>query len=344
MNKNALFAGIAVVITAVAMIASIEIFTRVVSGKPATFIYSGSFRDRQTDWDVIYGVTSAGLRVTCGNPKSVGTDGRRIGLVGDSFAFGQGVSDCETIASRLATLVPNAQVTNFGTIGIGIDAYQVIARDMITSDLSDVLILFYGNDISEVVDNKSFFVRLADASSAVALLRKVKRAFDIKAFLDHANVGKSENVKEPFNNIISITAKDREYFKKVVEPSDRELSLFKRDFGVLLKLLDNVVPRRRIWIAVVPEATTVSPQVRQFVEEKGGGLPAFGVPGTSYETIRMLASEAGVNFVDLFPKFWEMRDQGYFPHDLHWSAEGHELAARLIADVLDARAADHLVE
>jgi hypothetical protein len=164
------------------MIASAEIFTRIVGGKPATFSYSGSFRDRQTDWDVVYGVTSAGLRVTCEGAKNADAK-RRIAIIGDSFVFGQGVSDCNTFASRLG-----------------------------------------------VVDKKSLFGTLADTSSAFALLRKVKRAFAIKAFLKETGTAKSDKAGSGpvLNNISSIIANDPNYFAKVADPGEAELAIFRR--------------------------------------------------------------------------------------------------------------------
>ena len=61
-----LFRFTAIAIATGIIFSAAELLTRFLGGAPATFLYSGSFRDRQTDYDVIYGVTDSSLRVTCG--------------------------------------------------------------------------------------------------------------------------------------------------------------------------------------------------------------------------------------------------------------------------------------
>jgi len=60
----------------------------------------------------------------------------------------------------------------------------------------------------------------------------------------------------------------------------------------------------------------------KFVQSLGRQLPIFGKPGGGYDEIRLLANKVGVNFVDLFPAFLAGGDNLYFPHDMHWSANG----------------------
>ena len=44
---------------------ALELLAYPIVGRPAAFLYSGSFLDRQTDWTVTYGVTDNNLRITC---------------------------------------------------------------------------------------------------------------------------------------------------------------------------------------------------------------------------------------------------------------------------------------
>src|SRR5262249_8133645 len=157
---------------------------------------SGSFRDRQTDWDVTYGVTADNLRVTCGI-SSAPTPTRKFAVIGDSFAFGEGVSDCQDWTSQLQLTYPSARFVTYGIPGIGMDEYEMIARDMIPPDVTDIIMLFYGNDITEIYE-KSFFGKLADVSSAIALLRRIRRSIIIKQLIANAKI----NGRLPvFNNV-----------------------------------------------------------------------------------------------------------------------------------------------
>jgi GDSL-like Lipase/Acylhydrolase family len=317
-----------------------ELFVRVAGGKPVTFLYSASFRDRQTDWDVTYGVTRENLRATCAQAQDAR---RKFAVIGDSFVFGQGVPDCLDFVSRLGAQVPDAQFVNFGIIGVGIETYRLVARDLLGPDFTDVVVLFYGNDISEIVERRSLFGALADSLSTFALIRRVKRSLAVQAFVEKAptaaDTGSSGGT---FNNIRSIVSSDRDYFSNVADPGERKLRLFREQLSLLVAKLATDVPRERIWIAAVPEAATVSGQVRDFVQSLGGTLPPFGAPGSGYEAIKALSRQERVRFIDLFPAFLAGGSAGYFSHDLHWSPEGHRLAAQLIGEaIIGAQGGQH---
>jgi len=57
------------------------------------------------------------------------TDARRIVVIGDSFAFGWGVSDEETYAHRLAEALPGVEVVNLGGGGYGTDQMLLMLRE-----------------------------------------------------------------------------------------------------------------------------------------------------------------------------------------------------------------------
>jgi lysophospholipase L1-like esterase len=328
----------------VGMAGSAELLARLAGGSPAAFLFSRPFRDRQTDWDVTYAVTESGQRVTCPDPGVVKAR-RKFVVIGDSFVFGQGVPDCRDVTSRLASLVSDGAFVNFGIGGVGIEIYRQVVDDMLGPDVTDVLILFYGNDVSESINAKSFLGRLADKSSAFALLRKLKRTIlDPYLHPEFPDWRAMEKAEPPWNNIAFVLAREPDYFARVAEPGDLNIARFRSEFSGLVRSIEKIVPRNRIWMAVVPEATTVSPAIRRWVAELGGALPAFDVAGSGYRAIEALAREAGVNFVDLFPSFRCRGDDAYFPHDLHWSEVGHQLAAEIIAEALGASSGTQIVE
>src|SRR5438128_2443170 len=283
-----------------------ELINRLLGGSPATFLYSGAFRDRQTDWDVTYGITPRSFRVTCGT-HSVATAQRTVAVMGDSFVFGQGIQDCQDLSSHLQIMFPHSRFVNYGIIGIGMDEYEMIVRDMIEPNVTDIILIFYGNDIAEINDSKkSSFGKLADISSAFALLRKVKRILTIRDFTAETANNQTALTAEMatdktsiFNNVASVLHANSDYFINTVEPPEENLRQFRNRFARLIGRMSAIVPRERIWIAEAPEATTVSETTRNFVRNLGGALPTFGRPGSGYDAVKSLANEQAVHFIDL---------------------------------------------
>ncbi|MGB0682362.1 MAG: hypothetical protein ACPGOV_06625 [Magnetovibrionaceae bacterium] len=75
-------------------------------------------RGDQLVYDAVYTINELGFRKT---PQS-GNDGDKtvqINLFGGSFAFGEGLADGETLAARLAQLMPEAELRNYGFHGYG---------------------------------------------------------------------------------------------------------------------------------------------------------------------------------------------------------------------------------
>jgi len=64
---------------------------------------------------------SKGLRGAAEIPYGRRSQGERILVLGDSFTFGEDVSDDETYASALGRFLPEAEVLNFGVHGYGLD-------------------------------------------------------------------------------------------------------------------------------------------------------------------------------------------------------------------------------
>ena len=139
---------------------ALELLGYLIVGRPAAFLYSGSFNDRQTDYNVTYGVTHNNLRITCSKDLTT-QSGRTFAVLGDSFVFGQGVPDCHDVVSNLQDFIKQAVFLNYGIIGVGIDIYQLVTRDLLGPETTDVIIVFYGNDISEVSEHHSVLGLLA---------------------------------------------------------------------------------------------------------------------------------------------------------------------------------------
>jgi hypothetical protein len=82
-------------------------------------------RDGLELYDVTYHVGPDGTRVVPGRPET----GPAWRIFGDSYAFGMGLEDGETMAARVQALHPEARVFNHGAIGHGVgDSFLVLRR------------------------------------------------------------------------------------------------------------------------------------------------------------------------------------------------------------------------
>src|SRR5262245_22968809 len=156
--------GLACGAVAAALLAG-EGVLRLAGRTPASFLYTGSLRDRQSGWDVTYGVDGDRRRVTA--PARAGT-AKRVAVLGDSFAFGQGVPDLQDFTSRLNARLDAWRLDNLGVVGAGLHEYQVVARDLVDHRYSGVLVVFYGNDVTDMPARRSFAGALAARSSVFA--------------------------------------------------------------------------------------------------------------------------------------------------------------------------------
>jgi lysophospholipase L1-like esterase len=326
--------GLATAALAIALSAALgEALVRALVGPPAQILYSGSFRDVQSDFDVVYGVTSEGRRRTCG-PSPV-ANATRVAVIGDSFVFGQGVADCEDFVSLLNLRARDKRFLNFGIIASGVEDYRLIVRDLV-ADTDEVLIVFFGNDVPVAGLGRTPAGRAADRSSLVSLVRRARRAWILYRLREAARDpgGRIADFEGRPNQILSELRKSPDSLRAMVEPTPAEETAFRARFAELAgDLLERFGPGR-VWISCAPDGQTVSRRLAEFIREQGGAVAPFGMPGRAYELVRELSHEHGLRFVDVFPGFVEGGDELYHPHDLHWAPAGHRRMAELLAGPL----------
>lgn len=68
---------------------------------------------------------------------------RRIAVLGDSFTFGEEVSDNDTYCAQLARLAPQVEVMNFGVRGYGFDQMLLYLREEVVRYHPDVVLLAF---------------------------------------------------------------------------------------------------------------------------------------------------------------------------------------------------------
>lgn len=109
----------------------------------------------------------AGLRTFSSQPSA---DERNLLILGDSFAFGEGVMLQERFDARIRSAKPDLNIVNTGAMGYGTDQEYVIARQFF-DDLHPgdaILVLLYVNDFYDVLRrdfvlrSKPYFVRDGD--------------------------------------------------------------------------------------------------------------------------------------------------------------------------------------
>ena len=336
-----------------------EIFVRLAVGAPGHLLYTGSFRDVQTDWDIVYDVDANGVRVTCA-PEPKLPEARRFAVIGDSFAFGQGVEDCADFVSRLNAISPSWAFENLGLIGGGLPEYILVARDLIRPDHAGVLLLVFGNDVGLIDSARGTLGKLADRFSIVSLVRKAKRAWIVAraarardergastaapatATTQRGDTDGSRDSTGPIsfygdrpNNTLSALNEDPDALRKGVEPEPGRVEYFRAKFDELAALLAARIDPASVYVAMVPSGHVVSKRMHHFVIEHGGSVAPFGEPGSAYALVRELAEAHGFHFIDTFPAFLRNGDALYHPHDMHWSPQGHARMAEIVREELD---------
>ena len=288
--------------------------------------------------------------------------GKRLVLLGDSFAEGWGVEIGQAVSERLeerlsAGGVP-AEVFNFGVAGYGTDQQLLLFdrnRGAYAPDV--VLLMFYGNDLWNNALNRGIGVergfkprfvlgqgnslrltgvpvrrtRYWDFGRHLSLPARVSRyAFDHwhlaallrKAFSPEVPAAQ----RRDFYMALYGTGETAERFEKVWRTTDR-----------LLLELENRVRRAgaRLLLVYVPAIVQIE---REDWEAK---VSRFQMQEEEYaldKPNRRLAAAAarhGITLLDLSPAFLAAAvTETLFHRDSHWNAAGHELAADTIAEFL----------
>jgi lysophospholipase L1-like esterase len=93
----------------------------------------------------------------------------------------------------------------------------------------------------------------------------------------------------------------------------------------------------RVVMTLVPDQHQVTARGRDIMDERGFRWdPRVLSDTTLVDRLRALAAAEGATFIDLLDDFRARADEAlYFPRDGHWTAAGHDLAARVLAADLE---------
>lgn len=313
---------------------------------PRRYRLSPGYRGELTNFTEFHtplAISSQGLRGPALPPKS--PEEKRLLVLGDSFIFGWGVEEQETLAARLEALLvpeqPSWRVINAGIPGFGVlDEVDWLEAHGFAFEPDAVLLgVFLGNDL---LDSTAAYRQvelndglIAEAGSRRGLRFQVYRHSHLVRLLKKAvPMGLQLRLRRwlglPLPWSITSLLDSFEIYSVTPTPLQQEgrqatrralerLAELTRERGIPLALLllpdhFEVDPAR--WAATLGELELD---------------PARYRPDQPARILTDLAAETGIPSLDLSPAFAAEIARGerlYFVDDPHWTAEGHALAAR----------------
>jgi hypothetical protein len=238
---------------------------------------------------------------------------RRILVLGDSFTFGEEVSDGETFASVLSTLLPNTEVINLGVHGYGHDQMLLYYTTEGVKYRPDLVVLGY-----VVFDQYRNLLAFTDfAKPRFRLTPDGLR-------LENVPVPTPETVlaDEPYRSkLVDLMLMAGARVRAMLAP-DRAETL---TWAILDDLLKTVRSTAGTLVLVyLPARLEVT------------GLPDG--PSDEEQALERYCGSRGVDCLFLRPRFREaVRHGAEFTTRRHWDAGWHTLAAREIHDFLVER-------
>lgn len=258
-------------------------------------------------YDVVITTTADGLRGGTDPAPQKPRHGPRVAIFGCSQTFGEGVSDTDTYAARLAEEVPQAVVLNFGVHGYGTDQMLLrYERDGLRHAPDVVVLAFAGFHLARNVSGFTFFAKPRFEVDADGLLHLV-------------------GVPVPTPEHLATQGLPRETFA---------------DDSVLLRWLwqrERNLDERRLYRPNSDAWYLTRALITRFAHDVGDAGGTFILmnidersPGLD-TALRELAAALKVGFLDLAPKFRALAARGVqyrLNGDLHWNATGHDTVAR----------------
>ncbi len=281
---------------------------------------------------------------------------RRILMLGDSFIFGQGVPREKTVASLLEERLGGVEVINAGIPGYCLDQEYLFYKDRghrLEPDL--VLVGFFVNDLEpprfemeltrgedglparftptegtlrrqqESVARSAISGWLRSHSLFYVLVRN--RLDNLLFRLGNPDRSREETAEAPAFAPIFLVEPDEEISGKW-ESAFRTLDAFEdlvRAYGADLALLS------------IPSPNQISEEEFDRWGRARGLDPSRYSRRKPYEMLSAWCERSGTPCLDLLTTFeGRDRDRYYFRWDLHWTPEGHRLAADAVEAFLES--------
>ena len=278
----------------------------------------------------------------------------RIAVLGDSFVFGSGVAQDAILTRRLAAhLGPGFEIVNLGVPGYGTDQELLTLRRWGRKLAPDLVLLgFFWNDIMENVERPD----LRPAEAALHARGRPPRPAPARRLLGAVDVRAPRRVpREPLAPVVApperalVGRPDRGRPARGAPRFDRLLAEEPARVargGVRARVrAPRSRPRRGRRRSARRSAS--SPCRRASSSSRAVGarlLKVYGLPEDAFEEdgfrrLREACEARGIPFVDLLPGFRREAAEGarlFLPTGIHWSAAGHDAAARHLAPAVRA--------
>lgn len=304
---------------------------------------------RQPDFAYVQRVNNLGMRGPDATvEKPPGT--YRIVTLGDSFTMGKGVEDDQTFTALLGeSLAKRMQACGGPAIEVlngGVDSYAPILsyiqlkRDIaplhpdlvvLSLDVSDLVQesayrsqAVFGEDgditaVPQLKPHDGVYEKIRDWTSRNLFFTRLI-LFHINKRLEHRELTVRDVVSEANFEIAAHTLegdRDRTEQWEAVFDSLRRIKSFADAHGI------------KFVLSIYPWGHQVN--TREWVPGRYSYMDEGAVPSErSRETVHRLASENGIELIDLFGDFrsYDGRDPLYFNYDNHWTTTGQSVAAR----------------
>lgn len=271
----------------------------------------GTFRQLHRDFDTVYSVTHGLRNSRSGNGKKV------INFYGDSFCFGTGVADDETVASFVAASLENISVANHGVAGYGPLQYTLNYQNT-KSPFLNVFMIYTGNDYQDLQNDriawgpyKPYLTRRTEDQDAYQIsfppndFRLILEKDDKTGFEP-----RSPNFVKNLLKSIPFVVKIRSRF---ISPNQ---SFVQESLKRLDYLLEQIDPRNSI-IIIVPSLSLVS------------NISTNSDEGYFQREFVNLLDRKSIRYIDLL-SMSDLDQSDFFPHEGHNNEAGNAKIAQTI--------------
>jgi hypothetical protein len=296
------------------------------------------------------------------------TGRRTIALLGDSYAWGFGVQREEMIADRLESLLPGWEVINYGVPGYGTDQELILLRRLLAEQVPTTVVVQVSllNDLDTILNPVAYRLpkpRFRFSKSSLSL-----DGVPVRRLEDWEQISTSYMIKEFVTEHVHLYAWTRVRWRNLKAFFAGYFGMMDGSHEARTKILRKEVHHRvdkawRLFEALLTEmkresagagAELVLLVVSDSLQVDNGlwdkTLKAFGIDPAAHDRdlpnrrLEEIAGRLGIAVIDPLPVFRERTKRGealfIAEDDPHWTAQGHDLAARLVAGYIAGRTAD----
>lgn len=233
-------------------------------------------------------------------------DSRRVVILGDSFAFGEGVDEPDRFDTEMLARQPEWAVMDLGVMGFGTDQQTLAGRPYLTTLRSGdvVLLLFCGNDVFDVLRHE--------------FAGRTKPWLDIgpESLVWHSPSGSWRYSLSDWSYLVArfLAMRERKASQYTVDDLRTGLKLIK------LLVQSELLPLERRGIQVV------------IAHHQAETVINSGFPESEYTRFWRDLGNGGQAVIVALDPF--LSDESVFLADGHWSPKGHWIVARALDKVL----------